>query len=1133
MKLHYAFSFLAVLGLTQVTMAQPPCLTNFTTPVGQVNRTTGWTAVSVPATTSVTLNMTTTSGSTTATVTGCNAVLAGAPVSGPNIPGGTTVVSTACTSVTLSQAATVTGAALHTFTLPAYTGSAPPTNTGIPGGLNCSVCPAVFTINACAGDYFTYQMCVGNIYTISMCGAATNWDSYLAITTTAGTVLATGSPTSDDDGCGTVGGHATLSYVCTATGTYRVRLWSDPCTVNAGLCGTLQVACNPVPTPPSNDDAINATSLGSPVGTACSFTAGTNSFATQSAGTPSGCLTGGCGTASGAFAGYDVWYSAGVPASGNLSVVLNGVSATSTAMAVYTGTPPGALTQVTNSCVCNGFVSLSGLAGGSTVYIRVWTGSGVPTMGSFQICAYEPIPPPNDNPCGAFSLPVNTTCGLTSFTTESATALSANITAPAPSCGTPIAGGDVWFRAVMPATGSMTLNTQAGSLTDMAMTVYTVASGSIATPCPTAVTATLTEVACNDNFGASTMPSVTVSGTPGVTYYIRMWNKTTAFGTASICAVQNVPPPNDNPCGAIALPVNTGCVFPAAYSTQFATITSGVPAASCNAGPYTSDVWFSAVIPPSGQLQLDMDDASLTDAGMAVYTGACGGPLTQIPAGQGGCSVGGSGNGPLMPITNITGVAPGTTVYIRIWRQTGNDGNFLICARNPVNPAGCYYTLRMADAAGDGWGGGFVTVDIGGVQTNYTVTGALAYITFAATLGQTVIISYTPVGGFQNQVSFLLQASNGFTLFNSANPPAAGANYAFTVNATCNVPPAPVSDCIGNVTVCTSQTFSFAPTNTGNVVDLNATNDGCLAGEQQGVWFQFTTNAAGNIAFTIQVATGTDYDFAIWGPSSGAPTCPPSGAPLRCSWSGATGNTGLNYSSIDFTEGAGGDKWVQYISAAANQTYLLYVDNWSRNGISFNMAWDNQPTNLIDCILPVEFLEFEAIPKPRQVDLKWTTASEHNTAYFNVERSDDGMRFLPIGTVSAMGSSQVLTEYTFTDDAPLKGVNYYRLDQVDGSGQRDYSKVVTAVYRYANVPLTVYPNPAGESLWASFELPEEGTVRWRILDASGRMVREGRSLANAGVSQMEVPLDIDAGSYLLELSDGSGVPLGNARFVRR
>mgnify|MGYP000093026541 CR=1 FL=1 len=42
---------------------------------------------------------------------------------------------------------------------------------------------------------------------------------------------------------------------------------------------------------------------------------------------------------------------------------------------------------------------------------------------------------------------------------------------------------------------------------------------------------------------------------------------------------------------------------------------------------------------------------------------------------------------------------------------------------------------------------------------------------------------------------------------------------------------------------------------------------------------------------------------------------------------------------------------MQYISAAANQTYLLYVDNWSRNGISFNMAWDNQPTNLIDCIL--------------------------------------------------------------------------------------------------------------------------------------------------------------------------------------
>ncbi len=1139
MKLRYSLTLAIGLGSAAMAFAQPPCLTSFTTPAGQVNRISGWNPATVPPTTQVNLAMTT-NGTTAATVTGCNAALVGATVSGPNVLPGTTITATACTGVTLSQAASGSGTSVvHTFTMGPYASSAPPTNTGLPAGVNCSVCPAVFSINACAGDYFTYQMCVGNIYTVSMCGAATNWDSYLAITTTGGTVLATGTPTSDDDGCGTVGGHATLSFVPTATGSYRVRLWLDPCTVSPANCGTLQVACNPVPAPPANDEPQNAVSLGN-APTTCSFISGTDAWATQSATTPTGCTTGGCGSASGSFGGYDVWYSINLVNSGNLSAILQTVSAGPTAFAIYTGIP-GALTQVSNSCVCSNFVSVSGLAFPSTVYIRVWPQTGLVNTGSFQLCAYEPIPPPNDNPCGATGLTVGTSCGLTPFSTQNATGLAANITtAPAsPSCGLPVAGGDVWFSAVMPATGSMTFNTQAGTLTDLAMAVYTLTAGSIATPCPTAVTGTLTEAGCNDNFGANPMPSVTVGGTPGTTYYIRLWNKTTAFGTASICAVQNLPPPNNDPCGAIALTVNTGCVFPAPYSTQFATITAGAPNPSCNAGPYNSDVWFTAVIPPSGQLILDTDDGGLTDGGMAVYTGTCS-ALTQVAAGNGGCVVAGSANGGNMPMTTITGVAPGTTVYIRIWRQSGNDGTFLLCARNPANPAGCYYTLRMADSAGDGWNGGFVTlcVDPAGapppVCTNYTVTGATAFITFGAALGDAVSISYTPVGGFQNQISYNLQASNGFNMFASNNPPASGFNFAFTVNSTCNVPAAPISDCIGAFQVCNNQSINIAPGNFGNTQDLNISNRGCLlTNERQGAWFTFTTNTVGTIAFNINVGVGTDYDFGVWGPYSGPPPCPPVGPPMRCNWSAVTGPTGLNYTAINTTEPAGGPPFSRWIDVVANQTYLLYIDNYTMNGLAFTLAWNNVPNTILDCVLPVEFMDFEAFPKARQVDLKWTTASENNSAYFNVERSQDGGHYELLGTVAAMGHSQSVTEYDFVDDAPMKGVNYYRLDQVDADGQREYSKVVTAVYRWGNLPLTVYPNPAGESLWANFDLPAAGNIRWRIIDASGRVVHEKQVMVVSGVNQLEVPLIIDAGSYLIELIDDQGVLLGNARFVRQ
>ncbi|MBK6343413.1 MAG: T9SS type A sorting domain-containing protein [Flavobacteriales bacterium] len=1098
---------------------------------------------------------TTTAGSATATVSSAAGLAVGMLVYGPNIPIGTTITAIVGTTLTLSNNATTTGTNVpHTyFTGTPYASSSPPNNPISPGtGTNsaaCSVCPAVFSANMCSDQYITYQMCVGNVYTISMCGAATAWNSVLAVTTVAGTALATNTPPSwNDDGCGTSGGHATLTYTPSVTGNYRIRLWNNTCTVNGGQCGTVQIACNPVPPPPLNDEPANATNLGSPAPTTCTMVSGTVAWATQSAGTPSGCTAGGCATASGSFSGYDVWYSVGVPASGNLSVILQEISANNLAFAVYTGVP-GALTIVANSCNCNDFVSLSGLVGGTTVYIRVWPQTGAPNMGSFQLCAYEPIPPPNDSPCGAtgpYALPVPTSCGLTPFSTQNATALPPLYTAPAPSCGTPVAGGDVWFAAVMPATGSMTINTQAGTLSDMAMTVYTVTAGTMTTNCATQGAVTLAEVGCNDNFGANPMPNLTIGGTPGVTYYIRMWNKTTAFGTASICAVQNVPPPNDNPCGAIALQVNNGCYFQAPFSTQFATITGGtapsvlsIPNPSCNGGPYNSDVWFTATVPASGQLVLDTDDMQLTDGGYAVYTatGTCGGnnlSLTQVPAGNGGCSVGGSTNGAAMPTSTVTGLTPGATVYIRVWRQSGNDGNFLLCARNPATPPPCSYTLRLQDSAGDGWNGGFVTLCINASCTNFTVFGSLSTVVFSAPLGANVTISYTPAGGFQNQVSFSLLANNGFTMFASSNPPASGLNHVFTVNSTCNVPPAPISDCIGAQQICNAQSFTFAPGNFGNNQDLSPTNRGCmLANERQGVWLRFTTNAAGTIAFNVAVTPGTDYDFALWGPYAGTPPCPPSSPPIRCNWSAVANTTGLSTTALNATEPAGGPPFSSALPVLANQSYLLYIDNYSMNGLSFTLNWNNTPNTILDCnLLPVEWLDLKAEAQGPEVLVSWLTASEQHSDYFRVDRSEDGTAFRPIGTVQAAGNSSAPSAYAFVDKQPVSGLNYYRVEQIATNGDGQLSPVVSVMMR-AGGTLMVYPNPAGESLWASFESPNESQASWRIVDASGRAVAWGRTSTTAGMNQVELPLTMDAGSYLIELMDERGGMLGHARFVKR
>ena len=87
-------------------------------------------------------------------------------------------------------------------------------------------------------------------------------------------------------------------------------------------------------------------------------------------------------------------------------------------------------------------------------------------------------------------------------------------------------------------------------------------------------------------------------------------------------------------------------------------------------------------------------------------------------------------------------------------------------------------------------------------------------------------------------------------------------------------------------------------------------------------------NTSGTIGFTIAPAVPTDYDFALWGPMASV-TCPPPGPPLRCSWAAPFGPTGCGNGATDFSEGAGGDRWVSTFDVLVGEIYILYVDNFT------------------------------------------------------------------------------------------------------------------------------------------------------------------------------------------------------------
>ena len=571
----------------------------------------------------------------------------------------------------------------------------------------------------------------------------------------------------------------------------------------------------------------------------------------------------------------------------------------------------------------------------------------------------------------------------------------------------------------------------------------------------------------------------------------------TCAALAIVCAAGPPPLTNNDPCGAIPVTVTSQCAF-TTYSNATATTSAIGPAPGCGAfGATSRDVWLSFVAPSTGIAIIETQPGTMTDGAMALYADAppasCAGPFTLVQCDDD------SGPG-FMPFISYTGLNPGWTYYVRVWGYGTSSGSFGLCIHGPSTmPAGaCIYALQLFDSFGDGWGTSSVGVSInGGPYVDYSLTGQYNVVLFGLNVGDIIVLIYNGSGANQFQNNFRLSYLTGNALiFASTTPPVTGVNFSQTV--TCVTPAPPATDCVGGATICSGQSFNNNASNTGSVVDLTASNQGCLgSGERQGTWYIFSPSAPGSVGFTIAPAAPTDYDFAVWGPfppgSTTGSICPPPGPPLRCSYAAPTGNTGVGNGALDASEGAGGDRWVSTFNVTVGQVYLLYVDNFSTNGQAFALTWQLGGGASLDCtVLPIELLSFSAHGSQEGVGLKWTTATEQNSDRFDIERSLDGEHFELIGTLPSSGNSTQELHYDFMDRLPHQGLNHYRLRHVDIDGDEQHSPVESVfVERGSKNEVLLVPNP-GSGL-VQVILPENTTGSHFVLcDAVGQDVLRAR-----------------------------------------
>ncbi|MFY7963504.1 MAG: choice-of-anchor V domain-containing protein [Chitinophagaceae bacterium] len=132
--------------------------------------------------------------------------------------------------------------------------------------------------------------------------------------------------------------------------------------------------------------------------------------------------------------------------------------------------------------------------------------------------------------------------------------------------------------------------------------------------------------------------------------------------------------------------------------------------------------------------------------------------------------------------------------------------------------------------------------------------------------------------------------------------------------------------------------------------------------------------------------------------------------------------------------------------ASAGGTVTFYYAGNAASGLGDGTSGDYIYAGSTPVSLPIELNSFKAVLDNNNVVLKWQTANEVNSNYFDVERSDDGQFFFSIGKVDASGNSSVPVFYNFTD-TKLTNNNgsqiFYRLKLVDKDGTSRYSNNVS------------------------------------------------------------------------------------------
>lgn len=248
-------------------------------------------------------------------------------------------------------------------------------------------------------------------------------------------------------------------------------------------------------------------------------------------------------------------------------------------------------------------------------------------------------------------------------------------------------------------------------------------------------------------------------------------------------------------------------------------------------------------------------------------------------------------------------------------------------------------------------------------------------------------------------------------------------------------------------------------------------------------WFSYSitmnvTNTTGaNATLYGYIDFNRDGDFVDANERSAATTVPNGATSAVVTWTGLTG-------------GSVGSSFIRF-RLATTASEAGSPSGYAANGEVEDYTF---PINQVN--LPVELVNFKGeLKEDKTTLLTWSTASELNNDYFDVQRKkQDGSGWENIGQIDGFGNSSKLISYSFIDKNPNTGENYYRLNQVDFDGKSEYSPTIMVKLDGATTEtkdaFIIYPNPVRNEIWikSEKEIVDNQNILLEVFDVSGQKV---------------------------------------------